>query len=359
MSTRDIGLTLSPHTATGFLWPDNSVAHTATTTTGRLSWPVDEAITGGTRWRVESPGYQPAEGRGILPLGSNELEREVSPGVFTTEPLALEPLNMPLEIRGDQFVRNGTRWLVKGSTELQLAARIARGEDVRPVLHQRKDAGANLVRVLGMHEGAGFLPSMTEAYASVVRQTIETAASFDLVTLWCVFTGAKQMMPSQSQQLEFWQYAQDLVRPYADHLLIDLGNEMNHSEWGGVDPSAFPKPQGLLSSRGSFLTDEQPPAPWWDFVVYHARRDFPSPKGATNYSPYVYYDIGEWPYVPMFAEEGIKPHNYGFDHNWVRLMAQYAKAGCGALFHTEHGVYSQSWPPEVEACARVFYGELS
>jgi len=264
----------------------------------------------------------------------------------------------PLSIQGDQFVRNGQRWLVKGSTELQLAARVAKGDDVRPVLEQRKAAGANLGRVLGMHEGAGFLPSMTPAYADIVTRTADLFSDAGLVLLWCVFAGAKQMMPSQQHQLEFWQYSQELLRPYASFVLLDLGNEMNHGQWGGVNPDAFPKPFGLLSSRGSFLTDERPPEPWWDFVVYHARRDYPTPKGATNYDPYVFLDNESWPFVPMFPEEGIKPHQHGFNHDWMRLMAKHAKVANGGLAHTEEGVYSLPWPSHVEACVRVFFEEL-
>lgn len=359
MATRTVRLTLSPQGATGIIWMDSQQLYTISTVVGRLEWEIEEDVTGGGYLTVTSDGYETYESRCILPLGPNELVRELPDGTLTTDPLAMTPLTaIELSIRGDKFYRGGKPWVLAGSTELQLAARVGKGENIQSVLDQRKASGANLVRVLGMHEGAGLFPTRPD-YDDVVKRTLDAVGVSGLVCLWCCFAGTKQMMPQFDRQLAFWFHTQDLLYPYRSFTLLDLGNEVTHQEWQEIDPSRFPKPYYHPGSSGSGLTDEFPPGPQWDFRVYHARRT-PEPPGAkpfNNCNPYEFHP--EWPHpVPFICEESVKPHNYGFSTEYARKMAQAARLGPGMVFHTEEGVYSQPWPGHVEACARTFFDEL-
>jgi hypothetical protein len=137
-------------------------------------------------------------------------------------------------------------------------------------------------------------------------------------------------------------------------VLVELLNEFGHGSQN-LDPSQFQKPAGLLSSHGSGLTDAPPVEPLWDFATYHPRRDPPlDTRGFTNYDPYEFQAV--WPKpCPYIPDEGIKPQHYGFNPAYARQLGRHCAMQSGGTFHSDHGVRSLLWPPEVFACAQEFY----
>jgi hypothetical protein len=275
----------------------------------------------------------------------------------------MEAANTALEVVGDGFRRNNQVWLMKGSTELEAAARINQGQDLRAVFQQRKEAGANTIRVItGMWDDLGYSPTAPN-HADVVRRTFDLAADVGFqCVIGVILNGTKQHMADRNRQVDFFNSEVDLYRPYP-FVIPCLGNEINHSDYQDIDPLRFTKPAGVISSRGSYTTDHYPDAPLWDVHLYGARREPPPPgaKPFNNLNPYEYHP--HWPLpCPHIAVESAEPHKYGFNPVYARQMGKCASVGAGGFFHVYENYPGYPswglWPPHVEACARAFYEVL-
>lgn len=356
---RIASLTVSPDTATGILAPfDGNVPYAGVHNDNRLQWNLAE--TGGARLYVQAPGYEPIVAFAVLPEGDAEIRWSVVQGAEHAHPMDLIQITGgALTANGDRLLRGGRPYKIHGSTEIKLAARINRGEDVHPVLRQRKAAGVDFIRTLAMHLGEGWSPHQVNR-ADTVRQTVETAISYGFLLHWDVWAGYAETGFSHNEAMDFWFREQEIVWPYREHLVFGLGNELRHDHNRGLQWERFPKPDAaFFSVRGSFGTDEQPPLPAWDGIVGHTRRSGAgtSPKPATNCDPYVYMDDKDWPLPPVWSEESPK---LGRDVNaqYATFMGEYANNRCGMIAHTEEGVHSQLWPGHVEVCVRALFEEI-
>jgi hypothetical protein len=304
----------------------------------------DDAIGGGhLHFRGQTVNF-------LLPgdSGSFEGSRLGLPTMVYASPLGLT-------IADVQFVTiaTGKRWLMKGTTEMNAPDRLRSGENIRPVLRQRVQAGANLVRSLGM--GYPFRTNQSPLPFALVEQYFELCAQEELYVQWCVFAGTRLVMPNQSQQLEFWQQSIEVCKRH-QNVLIELCNEFDHSSQS-ISPAAFPKPSGILASRGSALTDETPAKPHMDWAGYSARRDTNNSRGFTNCDPYEFES--DFPKrEPMIAQESAKPEDYGFDRRFAALIGKHGANGWGIVFHSNQGVRSELWPENVLRCAEACYAEV-
>lgn len=288
-----------------------------------------------------------------LPPGDYEGSSLVQP--LPTLTYTSHPILNPLIVAGERFIDvDGQRWWWKGATDMLLAARLEVGEDILPILRQRRDAGATIIRALAM--GFPFWPSGAPARWDTVRHLFGLCADEGLYLEWVIFAGTRVNMPSLSQQQSFYAETLSLARLYP-HVLIELLNEDGHGSQQ-IDPHAFSRPTGILASHGSGITDASPVLPVWDFATYHPRRDRPpDARGFTNYDPYEFQ--ADWPKpCPFIADEGIKPHEYSFDPAWARQMGRHASMGAGATFHSDHGVRSELWTSEEFRCANAFYAAI-
>jgi hypothetical protein len=258
------------------------------------------------------------------------------------------------------FYCGGVPWCWKGATEMRLPHRLSQGEDARPILEQRRDCGANLVRSLAMVDWSPDVvwgPKIPE-YWDYVRRYLDLVGDLGLFCEWVAFATTATLMPNADMQQAFWDETQTVVRDYP-FVLLELLNEYGHPTQQ-LDPTLFRKPEGILASHGSGLTDADTVQPYWDYATYHGRRkEHPTDgRAATAYSPYAYQEDFPKP-VPFVNEESEKPEGYGYDVRFARLMGQHAACGWGGTFHSNEGVQSLIWPTEVEACARAFYEGLS
>ena len=256
----------------------------------------------------------------------------------------------------DHFITadEGMRWWWRGATDMLLPARLEVGEDIRPLLEQRANAGANIVRSLAM--GYPFWPSGAPVREETARAFFTLAAEYALYVEWVVFAGTRDNMPELAKQQAFWLQNIRMVRDYSN-VLVELLNEAGHGSQR-IDPAQFGDPIGVLASHGSGLTDAPPVTPLWDFATYHPRRDRPpDARGFTNYDAYEFQ--AEWPKpCPFIPDEGIKPHEYGFDTRWAYQMGLHAAACAGGTFHSDAGVRSLLWTPQEVRCAEAFYSGI-
>lgn len=266
-----------------------------------------------------------------------------------------------LRIVGDQFYRpDGERWLMKGATEFRALDLFCNDRDqFNRVCDQRQQAGANTLRSLSMkwdNTGWAFAPRNPQAQ-SILPDYCEALAARGLYGLYTVFADTRAVMPSPSEQHEYWQATCDVMRAYP-HMLVQLCNEWDHPTQA-IDPSQFSKPDGILACHGSGQTDANPVAPRWDFACYHARRDrLPDARGITNYSCYEFQARFPQP-GPLIPAEGLKPTDYDCNQLVARLMGEHAALGAGGFFHSSEGVNGALWPDDVRACATAFYEAMA
>ncbi len=362
--TRPVGLTLSPHEATGYLDPDNGAEVTLATTTGRIEWPVPEPVTGGTWWRVESPGYQTAGGRGILPLGGAELEREVSPGVFTHEPLALVPIAPPSlgqpTIQGRQFFVNGQPWpwaMMTGFCDYALLLRGQQGQ-LEDVLGQAREFGAKGRRILlEMHFITHFYPyEYGDDFYARLPELIALENRYGMVPEVVIYADEQIIKAGRTH----WDRSTQALRGLAN--VTEHANEWTKNGGGAIDPMAFPRfVDGLIFSRGSDTAEAPIVQPPGNYATFRERRDQWKCIGRGYKADEACWDFGfDVPFVfnePLGAAEVDQPGRRS--NNPVvfeALAAQYKAVGAYSTFHCEAGLTSAPLGPRQMDCARAFYG---
>ena len=359
--TRPVALTVSPHAVWGRIRMDSGHVYEASSTVGRLIWHVDDGVINGGDLRVEAPGHAAYRCRVVLSPGPHELRREVSPDVFTEDPLTLlYERPSALGIDGDHFVLRGERWLWKGSSEFNLPYRMQRGEDVRPRLTELREAGCNLVRLFATKklkdDGGGWRLEPALSGPSLVRQVADLLGEYGLYGQWTQLVDTRQLMPEPARQVDFVEANREELRKYP-HMLEELANERDHATQK-IDLKYFTRPTGILSAVGSCVSDVQPGPPWWDYASWSARRtpDPPSPKPFTNLCPYVFRDGDPWPLiVPMVCNESVRPEHYGYNPAYAALMGRFAGIVTGGTFHSNAWSENRLWTPAEAVCARAFY----
>ena len=263
-----------------------------------------------------------------------------------------------LRIEGDHFLQGDRRWLWKGSTDFRLPERVLAGVDITAILKDRKDAGANLVRMLAMKaNNTGYeLNPHSPGYWDAVIETVNRVGQAGLYAEWTVFADTKRMMPDPIEQQDFYRQTIETMRQYP-WMLVELVNEDKHATQA-INAQAFRKPDGVLSSHGSGLSDVQPVKPLWDYGTYHGRRSGGLAKVASNYSCYVFQDTFPTP-CPYVPEETLKPEQYGYDAGVARLMGQSACCAAGGTFHHSAWLDERLFNDGERACARAFFAALS
>ena len=346
--------------ASGLIKTDFGAEFRDTTINSRLVWEVDADIHGiGAHIIVESAGYTTKVTRALLLQGDHELFWG-DPGQEHSIPMVLEPSVPPaLSISGQTFMQHGQPFRVKGSTDFRLGERVHAGVDIRPILKDRKDAGANWLRVLGMKQnntGWQWLPN-APGRRDAMRRLFDLAGQFGFYVEWVTFADTALLMPTLAEQLTHREKDLEVLRQYP-FVLEELLNEYGHS-LQRVEPSKFSKPSGIIASHGSGLTDRPAVAPYWDYATYHGRRMAYAndSRAAVAYSPYGFEEEWRKP-CPFVNEESAKPQSYGYDPHYARLMGLHARCGTGGTFHGDWWNEPRLYAPEERRCAVEFYSAL-
>jgi hypothetical protein len=256
-----------------------------------------------------------------------------------------------VHVEGSNFVdSNARRWIWRGCTDFLLFKKFLDGEDINALLSERAGVGANLVRVFSMcHNIARFHPQEYPQYFDRLGPFVDLLARSGLYVELTVFADAQLIMSSSAEQHQHLGRVIDMLRGRSN-VFVELANEFGQN---GVDPRLFDKPGGVVSSRGSGLTDEPPPQPPWDYITFHARRDVP--KAWNDVNP----DNVRWPPgPPWITDEMMKA---GVD---VSDAARFYQAGIfaglanGATFHSQEGVESRPLGATARDCAVAFFRGL-
>ena len=268
-----------------------------------------------------------------------------------------------LSITGMTF---GNGWQYRGATDFRLLKDILDGKDVSAVIKQRKDAGANIHRVLSM---AG----------NIFQLDPDNYSDLDL-------SKAIQYVNGFGQRLELVALA-DCAQPLTKSLawqqahvarlgpilgmgnLEELGNEINNF-YQNVNPNDFSKPSGCLSSRGSTTGwGNYCPLPPWDISTIHGDRD---EKWLINIAkaggdlvrgfsdatfPGGFYHGTQGPLVHNEPNKSPYPRTSPDDWFIAGVMCSvWRRDGiAGGTFHCDSGLQSRLWNDSELASAKKFY----
>ena len=258
--------------------------------------------------------------------------RPLGPNQSTLPPVERKDL-LPVSIRGLDFLVNGSRWLMKGSTELVLGELFERGiggrkgsDVVREILRDRKAVGANTVRWLCQHQFRGRWAMSVPG----IRGLVDLAEAEGFYSQVCILADVWQTVAEQQARVAA---VNEVLQ--GTHALPQLGNEFNKN---GFSPTDFKKPAGsLLWANASTTQDYQGWAiyrPVWDYVTFSGARE-PMEKAMLGYVPWeTQYEVA---HVPILIGEAAKPGvNSMGPKEFYR--AGRAASGCnGGFLHTAAG----------------------
>lgn len=293
--------------------------------------------------------------RFVIPVAPGSYEG----GLLGLPTLDYLPVLARVRVAGPEFVDEfGQRWLWRGVTGFRLPQRMMAGENIGPWLEAVKAAGANLVRSVAMkanNTGWDLIPRARPDYFGDVRRFFDRLAAANFYCEWTVLVDTALIMPDAGEQQQFFTRTCEIVREYP-FVFLELCNEWNHPTQR-IDPQRFQKPAGIIASHGSGLTDADAVQPRWDFAGYHSRRDRDA-RGFTNYDPYTFQ--AEYPKaVPLLADEGAKPEDYGGNSDFAHRMGQHAACGVGGTFHSHAGIDARPFTDTERLCAEAFYRGLA
>jgi hypothetical protein len=265
------------------------------------------------------------------------------------------------------FAQNGQPWTWKMASDFLLFERFHNGQDITPLLRERRDLGANGVHVIGMCGFAGhvFTPESWPDYYQSLRLFFDRLFHAGLFCEFVPLTGVRALLPhwTHQQHVDHAWMCSDIAARFS-HVLIELTNEYNHSYAVGLDVENFDQESSapyVLSSRGSGTGDTDPALPPWDYLTFHPGRSDEWPRKMK--SAWEYADQWGRPCVnnePMGAGEVDEPGRRATSvEDFYDAGACAALMSAGATFMSESGKWSEPYGPTQRACAEAFYAGLS
>lgn len=253
----------------------------------------------------------------------------------------------------------GRPHLIRGCTDLMLAWRydVEGADAIRPVLAQRKQVGANNLRVLW--QDFNNIGQAWQLPLSKLRPFLSLSAEYGFWIQGCILADCQFINKDTSAQQ---QRVADVRAETAgiDNHIEQLGNEYDKN---GFDPRQFSRPTDRFACNASNI-EGGPDAPYWDFFTFSGQRS-PLNHAIREYGPleFIYGDTGTYPHGPMPAicDEGMKPGKDSFDPEDYRRAGAQAKSGNGGRFHSEAGTKGNSCLfNELEFnCAVAFFEGMS
>lgn len=270
-----------------------------------------------------------------------------------------------ITVKGREFYINDQRYKPKLCTDFLLVYKKSLGQDIKPILTQRKAAGMDMVRIFTMAKNIADFNPKTYNVKSVLSATLDDIHSFGMRAEVEGFADVQLIGLSLQEQQLHQNIVCGVVREKGSVDLYDLGNEIDKN---GIDANNFSKPQGVISSRGSLQNNKPPHAPYWDFGVYHPRRDgndYYFSKYLSDITPQceIYIGVeGEPPAnIPILPDEPIgfqsvnedgRRSNYpGFAYRIGSIYTMYLNGSC---FHSTNGIFSEMFDDITMQCALAF-----
>lgn len=282
---------------------------------------------------------------------------------------------MTLGTSGTSFTLDGQRVTYAGLSEFRLLDLFVHGKDITPLLRDRQAVMQETIaspflrtlRVFSMAQSFMQLGPGDYPYTSVSALT-DYVNEFGFVIDWEGLADCDQSNLSVAAQRVHVHRMIEALR--GRKALFSLGNEYGKNGW---KPEDFPRPDGVLVSRGSGLGGEYPPIEEWDYSDYHTRRD--GVKGLAAPGRYLCFVVGgdndatpAWKGLrnPCVIKEWLgaadqsqsnRRSNRPNDH--YRTGFDMAAWGAGGCFHSDNGIMGELFTPQQRACALAHFMGMS
>ncbi len=260
---------------------------------------------------------------------------------------------------------DGKTWHGFSMTGFRDYQRFLAGEDIRPLLQQAKELGANMRRVFGMYgldfqtnDGSGaFKPQDHADYYDRIPAFLALYAEYGLWCEFTVFADTAFVMPNQGEQVAHFNHVCDKLRE-CPNSFVELVNE-NNQHGNGVNIGAFAKPSGIAACSGSNGEGGNPTQPFWDYSNLHSerRQERLGLTTSTVYFAIFGYSEGadSWPGTHQ-ATNNDEPGRT-VDRYTAWQMGTGSRYGGWMLSHTSAGTQSVLLPPDqAESTRQAFAG---
>lgn len=290
-----------------------------------------------------------------------ELDGEITQGL-----VPITTGQMSIRVEGREFYIGSGRYKPKMASDFLLVLKKKNGEDIRPIIQQRKQAGADMLRIFTNCKIIADFDARSYDVRAVLGATLDDIHSEGMRAQVEGFADVQIQGLTVEEQKAHQNAVVDTIRSRGSLDLYDLGNEIDKN---GVDANNFTKPVGVVSSKGSLQNNKPPHAPYWDYGVFHPRRDgdnYYFSKYLSDITPQseIYVGVeGEPPAnIPVVPDEPIgfqstndpgKRANYpGFAYRIGSIYSMYLNGVC---FHSTNGVFSDLFDEVTWQCALAFF----
>ena len=267
-----------------------------------------------------------------------------------------------LTIDGQFFRCAGEPWTAIESSDFSLFKRYLDGDDIAPVLEERRNVGFNLLRVWLLNKSVvgsryagdpsddGIHPNQHPDFYMRLTAFVRLCANYGLYAELTVFTQTKTLMPNRDDQQRHLDRTADAVRD-EPNVLIELVNE-NDQHDNAVDPD-LRRPLGVVISRGSNGADRKPPRhdDPWGYELYHT-------NGLFEFQRKVGHNAMEWAAQsgrPCISNENTRyPDNDSSETHAYDAAIGAALLCAGSCFHSQGGKFSRLFDDVERKCATAW-----
>ena len=274
-----------------------------------------------TQLQITAEGWQPIDRHEV-----------VAPEVTLVVPM--QPVFVPLPklvTRGKFFRRaDGTPFTAIQTSDFNLFNRYQRGEDIRPILQERKDLGFNLLRVWTLYDLAPGIGVLLDPDYGKLPAFLDLCATYGFYVELTAYTS--------TERVEHWGKLVVAVQGKTN-VLLELVNELAHSVNALEHFSEYQKPAGILASHGSNGMDIPVVQPIWDYVTLHSNGEYQEQRKIGHNAmelwdgPTLTNETSRFPDVGMWKGQTLaRQQELAYD-----AAAGAALLAAGACFHTVSG----------------------
>jgi hypothetical protein len=257
----------------------------------------------------------------------------------------------PLTVAGQFFRAGGERFTVIEASDFSLFKRYLDGEDIQPIVDQRRALGFNTLRVWLLNRSVvvngGIHPADYPGFYESLARFVEAVGLYVELT---VFTSTQGLMANVWDQQAHLDRTADAVRG-KPNVLLELANEIDQHD--NAPSPLLTRPSGVLISRGSNGADSVPPrhdAPW-DYELYHS-------NDLDEFQRKVGHNAMEWADQsgrPCVSNENTRyvDRDRSATHAYDAAMGA-ALLCAGSCFHSQAGKTSTLFTGTELDCARAW-----
>jgi hypothetical protein len=302
------------------------------------------------RWFARG-GYSCHEMSKEAALTKHQREWRIELGLPVPDPPT--PSLPSLRVSGHFFtLADGTLWTMVECSDFNLLGRYMNGEDIRPILEQRKSCGYNTLRVFTAYDvvGIGALKP-SDALYDAIPSFLDLCATYGFYVELVGFTGPyTTLFVNDAAKVQHWEL---LIWACSGltNVLLELVNEGDHQANKDIPFSQLRQPPNVLCSHGSAMADHPPMQPVWSYSSYHS-------NGLSEWwrkTGHNSMEMGDTYGGPCTGNENTRFPDQDNSQTHASEAARAAALLCaGSCFHSVRGKTSELWDGQEWACAQAW-----